>query len=108
MTDLPRDEPGHSRLVVERDGNVAKLVYRTAPGRLVLLHTEVPTDLGGHGIGGQLVAAAVVRAGAERLTVVPWCPFARRWLHEHPEVAGTVTIDWATPPPITEGSPSHG
>ena len=95
------DVPAESRFVVRRDGYEAELVYTVHDGRFLLLHTEVPNELGGHGIGGRLVTAAVARAGAENLTVVPWCPFARRWLRDHPDVAATVTIDWKTPPPPT-------
>jgi len=97
-----RDDPERSRLVIERDGAVAYLVYRTEPGRLILVHTEVPEALGGHGVGGELVAAAIARARAGGLTVVPWCPFARRLLREHPDLAGGVPIDWTTPPPEHE------
>jgi predicted GNAT family acetyltransferase len=94
---MAHDEPGQGRFVVESDGSIAELVYRTEPDRLILLHTEVPGDLGGRGIGGQLVAAAVARAGSEGLTIVPWCPFARRWLKDHADVADTVEIDWSPP-----------
>jgi uncharacterized protein len=94
-----RDDREHGRFVVEQDGAIAELVYETEPGRLILVHTGVPEILGGRGVGGQLVRAAVARADAEALTVVPWCPFARRWLADHPDVAATVTIDWASPPP---------
>ena len=93
------DDRDQGRFLVERDGAVAELVYETEPGRLIVVHTGVPEVLGGRGVGGQLVRAAVVRAAAEGLTVVPWCPFARRWLADHPDVTATVTIDWATPPP---------
>ena len=103
MTDSPttevRDVPDKHRYVLEHDRAVAELVYRTEPGRLIIVHTEVPEALGGRGIGGRLVLAAVDRAAAESLTVVPWCPFGRRWLREHPDVADTVTIDWKTRPP---------
>jgi predicted GNAT family acetyltransferase len=99
IRDEPHDDPGHRRLVVDHDGRIAELVYRDAPhNRMILVHTGVPDTLAGHGIGGRLVRAAVERAKARHETVVPWCPFARRWLQEHPEVAATVPIDW-TPPP---------
>jgi uncharacterized protein len=94
-----RDDSGRHRFVLEQDGALAELVYRTESGRLILIHTEVPDVLGGRGIGGQLVRAALARATAEQLTVVPLCPFARQWLQGHPEVAGTATIDWVTQPP---------
>ena len=89
-----RDVPAEGRFVVEVDGAVAQLVYDAAPGRLVLIHTEVPDEIGGHGIAGDLVRAAVDRAHAGGETIVPLCPYARRWLREHPDVAGTVEIDW--------------
>ena len=100
-TPIVRDDAVHHRFVVEQDGALAELVYRTEPGRLVLVHTEVPESLGGRGIGATLVRAAVARASSEGLTVVPWCPFARRWLQDHPDDAATVTIDWLTPRPET-------
>jgi GNAT superfamily N-acetyltransferase len=65
---------------------------------LILIHTEVPEALAGRGIGGRLVRAAVASARAEHLTIVPWCPFARRWLADHHDEAEGVTIDWNTPP----------
>jgi len=91
------DDVAHQRYVFAEDGAEAELVYELDGNRLILIHTEVPEALGGRGLGGQLVQAAVERAAAEGLTVVPWCPYARSWLAKHPDVATTVTIDW-TPP----------
>lgn len=103
MSDAPatgvRDDRDHHRFVVEQDGEVAELTYRERPGKLVLVHTGVPDAIGGRGIAGALVRAGVERARAEGRTVWPWCPYARRWLEEHPDVAGTVTIDWRPAPP---------
>jgi predicted GNAT family acetyltransferase len=91
-----RDDTANSRFVVEEDGHTAELVYEDdSPGRLVLVHTGVPEALGGRGIGGRLVLAALARAAAQHLTVVPLCPFARRWLEGHPDAAAEVEIDWS-------------
>jgi hypothetical protein len=60
---------------------------------MVLLHTGVPHALEKHGIGGELVRAAVGYAASRGLTVVPACPFARAWLEQHPDVAAQVPID---------------
>jgi uncharacterized protein len=87
------DRPGH-RFVLENGGAVGELVYEVGGDRLYLLHTEVAGALRGQGAGGRLVEAAVSRAIEDGLTVVPWCPYARRWLREHPDVAATVTVDW--------------
>jgi uncharacterized protein len=89
------DNQGASRFEVHADGRLAELLYRTNGNRLVLVHTEVPEALGGHGIAGKLVIAAVDKAAASGMTVVPLCPFARSWLEKHPDAAAKVTIDWA-------------
>lgn len=106
MTSVPDGPPvvdvtAESRFVVTAEGREAELVYELAPGRLVLVHTGVPDELGGRGMGGRLVRAAVERASSEHLVVVPWCPFARRWLRQHPEVADGVQIDWDDVPSTT-------
>jgi uncharacterized protein len=99
MTDATQvtDNRETSRFEVSENGSLAQLIYRRRADRLVLVHTEVPEALGGRGVGGQLVRAALRRAAAEHLTVVPLCPFARGWLERHPDDAGQVTVDWASP-----------
>ena len=92
------DNRAESRFELKAQDGLGELVYRRRADRLVLVHTEVPEPLEGHGIGGLLVKAAVRRAATEGLTVVPLCPFARTWLERHPETAGTVNVDWGEPP----------
>lgn len=67
------------------DGHIAELVYRREDDRIVLAHTGVPEELGGRGIGGVLVRAALDAAGARGATVVPECPFAKAWIEKHPD-----------------------
>jgi uncharacterized protein len=93
------DDTATSRFVVRDGGTEAELVYALADDRIFLVHTEVPEAWGGRGVGGRLVRAALERAENDGLTVVPWCPFARRWLQEHPDEAAQVTVDWDTPRP---------
>lgn len=90
------DAPNHRFAYID-GGEVAELTYELRGDRLVLVHTEVPDALGGRGIAGNLVQAAVDRAAREGLTVVPDCPYARLWLRRHPDQAARITIDW-TPP----------
>jgi uncharacterized protein len=88
------DNRERSRFEMSVDGHLAELVYRRHGGRLVLIHTEVPAELGGRGIGGKLVTAAIDEAVADGLTVVPLCPFARSWLEKHPDAAAKAPVDW--------------
>lgn len=93
------DQTDQSRFVVQGSGGAAELEYLLDGDRLYLIHTEVPDAWEGRGVGGQLVRAALRRAAANNLTVVPWCPFARSWLRSHEAEAGGLTIDWETPRP---------
>ena len=88
------DRPDEDRFFVTVDGHEAELVYQLRGDRFALVHTGVPSELEGRGIGSALVRAAVERAVAEDLTIVPACPFVGRWLDRHPDspvkVAGRV------------------
>ena len=88
------DNQAESRFELWVDGRLAELPYRRNGKRLVLIHTEVPEQLEGRGIGGALVTAAIDRAVAEGMTLVPLCPFARGWLERYPDAASKATIDW--------------
>src|SRR6476646_3826605 len=88
------DESEHNRFACSEGGAVAQLQYRVRGDRLVLIHTEVPDELGGRGIGGRLVRAAIAKAVVDGLVVVPQCSVANKWLREHPDEAASVTIDW--------------
>jgi predicted GNAT family acetyltransferase len=90
------DNTDASRFELRADGWLAELVYRIRGDRLVLVHTEVPVEMEGRGIGGRLVTAALDRAAREGLTLVPLCPFARGWLERHPEAASKVVIEWGS------------
>jgi predicted GNAT family acetyltransferase len=96
MSDAPpvTDNQAESRFELWVDGRLAELPYRRNGKRLVLIHTEVPVELEGRGLGGALVMAAIDRAKREGMTVVPLCPFARSWLQRHPDTASQVAIDW--------------
>jgi uncharacterized protein len=88
------DNQAASRLEVRVGDELAELIYRTNGKRLVLVHTGVPDNLSGHGIGAQLVRAAIDKAAANDMTIVPLCPYAHAWLQRHPDEAARVPIDW--------------
>lgn len=91
------DNRDAGRFELELDGQLAQLAYRRVGQRLVLVHTEVPPALEGQGLGGTLVRSALDTARRDGATIVPLCPFARRWLEQHREEADGVDIDWTQP-----------
>jgi predicted GNAT family acetyltransferase len=88
------DNKAEHRFEAIVDGRLAELVYRRNGDRLTLVHTGVPDELDGRGLGGALVRAAIEQAASHGWTVVPHCSFARRWLQDHPDVAARVAIEW--------------
>jgi predicted GNAT family acetyltransferase len=86
------DNEAASRFEIEVDGRLAELVYRRTADQLVLIHTGVPPQLEGLGLGGELVQAALDDAERRNLAVVPRCPFARAWLERHPGQAARVRL----------------
>jgi uncharacterized protein len=73
------------------DGQLARLVYEQTPGRIILIHTEVPDTLSGRGIGSVLARTALEDARARQLRVVPRCPFVRAYIERHPEYRELLT-----------------
>ncbi len=54
-------------------------------GEIYLTHTEVPPQLGGKGIGSQLVEKALKDIEKQGLRLVPLCPFVAGYIHKNPE-----------------------
>lgn len=69
---------------------LAVLEYKRRGKFIIFPHTEVPKELEGHGIAGRLSQAALDYAQAERLVVIPLCPFVAAYMREHPEYAKLV------------------
>jgi predicted GNAT family acetyltransferase len=64
---------------------LASLEYRLHDGVIVLMHTEVPDKLSGHGIGSALAEYALQYARTNKLPVKVYCPFVLTYLKRHPE-----------------------
>jgi predicted GNAT family acetyltransferase len=88
-----KDNTGDHRLELVRDPR-AHIEYHRNGDRLTLIHTEVPEDLSGQGLGGVLVKGAVEQARQQHLTIVPECSYARHWLETHPDAVGDVAVDF--------------
>lgn len=77
----------NGQLRVTVDGRRSYLQYRLADGVLTIVHTEVPPELAGHGIGADLVRAALEMARSNGWRVRPACSYAAAFLQKHTEYA---------------------
>ena len=82
-----RHDPVARRFTTQLDGHQAELVYRLQQGRLIIDHTGVPEAIGGKGVAGELVKAALEYARAEGLRVVAACSYSAAYVQRHPEYA---------------------
>ena len=79
-------KPEKNRFEVESGSQVSKLVYEMRDATTMdIVHTEVPEDLAGQGIGSALVVTALEYAKSHQMKVVPSCPFVASYLQRHPE-----------------------
>ena len=80
-------DPDTGRFTTQLEGHEAELVYRLQHGRMSIDHTGVPEAIGGKGVAGQLVKAALEYARAEGLRVVAACSYSAAYVQRHPEYA---------------------
>jgi len=69
------------------DDAVAVTYYSIEDGRVVLRHTEVPSEYGGRGIGSRLAHAVFEMLKAEGQRVIAKCPFMASYAARYPEYA---------------------
>ena len=81
----PWHDAARHRFHLDIEGAEAYLAYRLAGTVMQIVHTEVPPALGGRGIAGRLVEAAVAHARATGWQVMPQCSYAHAWMQRHPE-----------------------
>jgi uncharacterized protein len=89
MTDVINNRT-RRRYELAANGHVAATYYEIAPGVITFVHTEVPPELGGKGIGSKLIKGALDQVRAEGLKVVAKCEFVKGYIGKHPEYADLV------------------
>lgn len=70
------------------DGHTGYVEYVVRDGVMDILHTIVPKEIGGRGIAGRLVEAALEHARDAGLKVRASCEYAAAWMTRHPGYAG--------------------
>lgn len=96
MSDITvRHNPGRERFEILDAGNViGKAVYKEYDGgespQRIFYHTVINEEYGGQGLAGRLATAGLdstVQAGS---SIIPVCPFIKKFLAKHPEYSANV------------------
>lgn len=87
MTEAIQNNPAQKRYELEAEGHLAATYYKLSDGVVTFVHTEVPKELEGKGIGSKLIKGALDQVRAGRLKVVPQCPFVKAYIEKHAEYA---------------------
>ncbi|ARU06413.1 hypothetical protein CCO03_18670 [Comamonas serinivorans] len=73
------------RFELHLDGFTAYEAFERFPGGINYLHTVVPEQLSGRGIGGAIARHVLDYAAEHQLQVIPTCVFIRGYIEKHPE-----------------------
>lgn len=80
-----RDERDEGRYSAYANGRrIGYATWVKVHDTVVLPHTEVDPAWNGKGIGSMIARRAFEDARADGLTVLPFCPFMKRWADLHP------------------------
>lgn len=91
-----RNNPERERFEVLHAGNViGKAAYKEyddsgAPQR-IFYHTVINEEYGGQGLAGELATKALDETSGAGITLVPVCPYIKKFLTKHPEYAESTT-----------------
>jgi predicted GNAT family acetyltransferase len=85
------DAPERERYEVRVDGELAGFTaYKTRPGVIAFIHTEVEGGFQHRGLGERLVADELDDARKRGLVVLPFCPFVQSFIRNHRDYAELV------------------
>lgn len=81
-----RDNGDASRYEILDGDELAGIVeYERRDGTIALLHTETLAGHEGKGIAGRLVRQVLDDARAAGVGVLPYCPYVRKLIADHPD-----------------------
>jgi predicted GNAT family acetyltransferase len=78
------DAPERERYEIYVEGALGGFtLYKSRPGIMAFMHTEVDEGFRGRGLGDRLIAYALDDARERGLAVLPFCPFVRSFIQSH-------------------------
>jgi predicted GNAT family acetyltransferase len=94
MATVVVDNPDEKRFEISVDGVRAGFTeYRAHGATHTFFHTEIDPAFEGKGLGSKLIRGALDAMRGRGNTVIPTCPFVRRFIDDHAEYADLVTTD---------------
>lgn len=94
QTYVVRDNPDEFRYEVLVQADLAGFTeYQLGTHQIAFLHTEVFPHFSGRGIAGGLAAGALDDVRQRGLSVVPHCPFIRRYIRNNPQYLDLVPAE---------------
>jgi predicted GNAT family acetyltransferase len=84
MSEVTNNSEKH-RFELAVDGHIAATYYKISDDVITFIHTEVPPELGGQGIGSKLIRGALDQVRTAGLKVIPQCPFVKAFIEKHPD-----------------------
>jgi predicted GNAT family acetyltransferase len=85
-----RNDEAKERFELEFGGHLALAAYRREGDTLSFIHTEVPEELEGQGVGKALIEGALTQVREQGLKILPLCSFVRHYVETHPEAQDLV------------------
>jgi predicted GNAT family acetyltransferase len=86
MTEVVNNR-AHHRFELDVEGHMAATYYKIADGVITFIHTEVPPELAGKGVGSKLIKGALDQVRSEGLKVIAQCLFVKAYIDKHGEYA---------------------
>jgi uncharacterized protein len=85
MSYLVINQPHRERFETTMEGHVAVLNYKKEGKCITFIHTEVPEELAGRGVGSALASAGLTYAREQGFQVIPKCEFVAGYIEKHSE-----------------------
>lgn len=79
------DNVTDDRFEMNVDGYTAIIEYKQYPGKIALLHTEVPPELEGKGAATAIIEKTLAHIEKNNLKLIPLCPLVVAYIKRHPE-----------------------
>lgn len=87
MKEIPKliDNEKSNRYEFDIENSTAFIQYKKTKTSIYLIHTKVPEELRGQGVGSAIVLATLRDIKDKKMTLIPSCPFVALYIKRHPE-----------------------